>query len=202
MSLSRGFHDVDDGDIALVVTYLEMSAPPLRTPEPAPGGLVLDRVLHPDIAANRALYRRIGEEWLWFSRLRQDDDDLAALLSDAAYETYELRRAGEAVGLLELDLRQKADVEIAFFGLVPGLIGQGAGTFLMGRALELAWRAGTKRVWLHTCTADHPRAVDFYRAWGFRPYRRQVEVTADPRLDGTLGASAAGRVPIIGGKSA
>ncbi|MCB1475528.1 MAG: GNAT family N-acetyltransferase [Rhodobiaceae bacterium] len=197
MALAHGFHDVEDGDIALVVTYLQMKSAPSRPAPPPPPGLVLDRVLRPDVGANRALYRRIGEEWLWFSRLRQDDQALAALLGHPRYETYELRRDGTAVGLLELDLRDGANVEIAFFGLVPGLIGQGAGAFMIGRALDLAWRRGTRRVWLHTCTADHPRAVEFYVSWGFVPYRRQVEVTVDPRLDGTLKASAAGRLPML-----
>ncbi|MGE0230491.1 MAG: GNAT family N-acetyltransferase [Flavobacteriaceae bacterium] len=197
VSLAHGFHDIDDGDVALVVTYLDMTTPPARVSPRSPEGLVLDRVLQPDIAANRALYRRIGEEWLWFSRLRQKDAALAALLHDPAYETYELRRDGEALGLLELDLREGSQVEISFFGVAAGLIGRGAGAFMMGRALHLAWRSGTDRVWLHTCTADHPRAVEFYMSWGFRPYRRQVEVTRDPRLDGTLGSHAASRVPSV-----
>jgi GNAT superfamily N-acetyltransferase len=78
------------------------------------------------------------------------------------------------------------------------LIGTGAARFLMNRALEFAWRSGVQRVWVHTCTFDHPSAVAFYQRSGFRPFRRQIEVADDPRLDGTAPRDAARHVPVIG----
>ena len=53
------------------------------------------------------------------------------------------------------------------------------------------------RVWLHTCTFDHPAALAFYQRSGFRPFRRQVEVVNDPRLDGTVPRDVARHVPVI-----
>ena len=59
--------------------------------------------------------------------------------------------------------------------------------WLMAHALRLAWgRAGTRRVWVHTCTLDHPGALAFYARHGFRPFARAVETFADPRLAGLL----------------
>jgi hypothetical protein len=66
----------------------------------------------------------------------------------------------------------------------------------MNRALELAWSRPVTRVWLHTCTFDHPAALAFYQRSGFRPFRRQVEVLNDPRLDGTVPRDVARHVPI------
>ena len=77
------------------------------------------------------------------------------------------------------------------------LIGTGGARFLMNRALELAWSRDVRRVWVHTCTLDHPSALAFYQRSGFRPFRRQVEVADDPRLDGTAPRDAAKHVPII-----
>ena len=77
------------------------------------------------------------------------------------------------------------------------LIGGGAGRWLMNRALELAWSRPVSRVWVHTCTFDHPSALAFYLRSGFRPFRQQIEVADDPRLDGTTPRSAAKHVPII-----
>jgi hypothetical protein len=51
---------------------------------------------------------------------------------------------------------------------------------------------------VHTCTFNHPSAVAFYQRSGFRPFRRQIEIADDPRLDGTAPRSAAKHVPIIG----
>lgn len=78
-----------------------------------------------------------------------------------------------------------------------GLIGTGAARFLMNRALETAWSRELARVWVHTCTFDHPSAVAFYQRFGFHPFRRQIEIADDPRLDGTAPRTAAKHVPII-----
>jgi hypothetical protein len=50
---------------------------------------------------------------------------------------------------------------------------------------------------VHTCTLDHPAALGFYIRSGFRPFKRQLELSTDPRLDGTLPPDAAPGVPII-----
>jgi hypothetical protein len=67
----------------------------------------------------------------------------------------------------------------------------------MNRALERAWSGEVRRVWVHTCTFDHPSAVAFYQRSGFRPFRRQIEIADDPRLDGTAPRDAAEHVPVI-----
>jgi hypothetical protein len=67
----------------------------------------------------------------------------------------------------------------------------------MDTALRRAWAARPRRLWVHTCTLDHPAALAFYQRSGFVAYRRQVEIDDDPRLDGTLPADAAPHVPLI-----
>ena len=90
-----------------------------------------------------------------------------------------------------------AQCELVFFGVTAKLIGSGAGRWLMNRALELAWSRPVTRVWVHTCTFDHPAALAFYQRSGFRAFRRQVEVADDPRLDGTAPRDVARHVPVI-----
>jgi hypothetical protein len=67
----------------------------------------------------------------------------------------------------------------------------------MNRAMERAWSHQVTRVWVHTCSFDHPAALAFYQRSGFRPFRRQVEIADDPRLDGTAPRDAAKHVPVI-----
>jgi GNAT superfamily N-acetyltransferase len=83
------------------------------------------------------------------------------------------------------------------FGVTAKLVGSGAGRWLMNRALELSWSRPVNRVWLHTCTFDYAAALPFYQRAGFRPFRRQIEVADDPRLDGTAPRDVARHVPII-----
>lgn len=194
-----GYTDLPPGKLATLVTYLEMTAPVPARPARPIDGLRLQAVPRPGIAWYRALYARIGEPWLWFSRRLLADEALAAVIGDPAVEIHVLRHGADDIGLLELDRRIPGEVEIAFFGLVPEAVGSGAGRTLMNEALRLAWTGGTRRVWLHTCAFDHPDALAFYRRSGFRPYRFALEVGDDPRLTGALPRSAAPHVPIIEG---
>ncbi len=196
MTLPDGYSDIPAGKIAAVVTHLEMTARPAPRPDP-PGAWTLRRVETPDTNWYRDLYRRVGEEWLWFSRLQMADAGLAAIIQSPLVEVYALVQGGRDEGLLELDFREPGQCELAFFGVTSKLTGSGAGSWLMNRALELAWSRDVARVWVHTCTLDHPAALAFYQRSGFRAFRRQVEIADDPRLNGTVPRSAARHVPII-----
>lgn len=192
-----GCFDLPPGRLATLVTFLEMSAPPPSRPSPERADLALHRWERPETASYRALFRRIGEPWLWFSRLLLEEEALASILHDPGVEVFLPVRDREPIGLLELDFRSPGQCELAFFGLVPEAVGSGAGRWLMSRALERAWRPGIERVWVHTCHLDHPEALGFYIRSGFRPYKLAIEVFDDPRLSGVLARDAAPRVPIV-----
>ncbi|WP_291863568.1 GNAT family N-acetyltransferase [Bradyrhizobium sp.] len=196
MILPDGYSDVPAGKIAAVVTHLEMTARPVLRPD-SPGAWTLRRVETPGLDWFRDLYRRVGEEWLWFSRLQMADAELAAIIHSPLVEVHALVEGGRDEGLLELDFREPGQCELAFFGVTEKLIGSGAGRWLMNRALERAWSRQVARVWVHTCTLDHPAALAFYQRSGFRAFRRQVEIADDPRLDGTAPRDAARHVPVI-----
>jgi GNAT superfamily N-acetyltransferase len=194
--LPDGYSDVPAGKIAAVVTHLEMLERPALLPDPK-GAWTLRRVEAPALDWFRDLYLRIGEQWLWFSRVRMSDAELAGIIRSPLVDVYALVQDGCDEGLLELDFRTAGQCELAFFGVTTELIGSGAGRWLMNRALELAWSRPISRVWVHTCTFDHPAAVAFYQRTGFRAFRRQIEIADDPRLDGTAPRNVAKHVPII-----
>ena len=196
MIIPDGYSDIPAGKIAAVVTHLEMTAPPARRDDP-PGAWSLRKVDAPALHWYRDLHRRVGEEWLWFSRARLNDRELAAIIHAPGIEVHALVVDGRDEGLLELDFREAGECELAFFGLARDAVGQGLGRFLMNAALALAWEKPIRRFWVHTCTFDHPAALDFYQRSGFRPFRRQIEIADDPRLDGTAPRDAAKHVPII-----
>lgn len=189
---------VPAGHVATVVTSLEMLAPPAET-VPARSALKLEHWPAPvDLAAYRALFRAIGQPWLWRGRLVLDDAELAAVLNDPALEVrVAARRDGMPQGLLELDFSAAGSCELAYFGMVPGMTGNGHGGWLMAHALKLAWRPGVERVWVHTCDLDHPAALAFYQRHGFRPFARAVEVYPDPRVQGVYPPDTAPQVPIL-----
>jgi hypothetical protein len=72
----------------------------------------------------------------------------------------------------------------------------------MQEAIGRAWEQPIERLWVHTCTLDHPRALGFYMRSGFRPYKRAVEIAEDPRLKGYVPLSAAPHIPPIAAQDA
>ena len=192
------FSPIAHGQLGAIVTSLEMTCrPPLRA-LPA-SELRLERWQSPSAETYRTLYRRIGEPWLWFSRLALHDTDLLHIIHDPAVRIWAvLDRRGIEVGILELDFRQDRECEIAFFGLVPELTGKGHGKWLMAMALQMGWaEAGVQRMWVHTCTLDGPHALAFYQSSGFIAYERQLETFPDPRLNGLIPRDTAPHIPLI-----
>lgn len=192
-----GLTVVAPGEVAAIVTTLEMRERPRPTPLPAtPVPVSLVRWSRPATEKYRALFRRVGAPWLWFSRLVLEDAALRAILDDAAVEVFAVAdRTGIEVGMLELDFRREGECELAYFALIPELAGKGLGRWLMAQAMALAWREGIGRVWVHTCTLDHPSALGFYRRSGFVPIGRTIETFSDPRLTGHLPRDAAPQIP-------
>jgi len=197
MILPDGYIDVPAGKQAAVVTSLQMTARPEPRPEAPADRWSLRRVGRPDLDWYRGLYRRVGQDWLWFSRASMPDGTLAAILHSPAVEVYAFEIDGQPEGLLELDFREPGECELAFFGLTGMAQGTGAGRWLMNRTIESAWSHPISRFWVHTCTFDHPAALAFYRRSGFVPFRQQIEIADDPRLTGALPRNAAPQVPII-----
>ena len=183
--------------IATIVTSLEMRERPRPKAMPA-AAFRLVRWKQPAAEKYRALFRRVGAPWMWFSRLVMPEAELLAIIHDPAVEIFAVEDArGIEIGLLELDFRKAGEVEIGFFGLVTELTGKGHGNWLMAQALAMGWRKGIERMWVHSCTLDHPGALAFYRRHGFVPFERAVETFADPRLAGILPRDAAPHVPLF-----
>jgi GNAT superfamily N-acetyltransferase len=185
--------DIPPGHVGAVVTYLEMTERPEGGAMP-PSPLSMERWEGFDPDRYRALFRRVGGKWLWFSRLRMDDAELRA----AAAEIHAVRdSAGTDCGLVELDFRGQGECLIRFLALAPELAGQGHGRWLFAETLARAWAPGVSRVAVHTCSLDHPAALPAYLRAGFVAKRRAFESFPDPRLDALLPESCAPQVPLI-----
>lgn len=194
-----GYTELPAGRLVAAVVFLEQRARPAARPDPAIEGLALERLTDVDLDRYLALFAAVGEPWLWFGRRVMPRTTLAAILADPAVEAYAVTRDGRDIGLLELDARDPASIELAYFGLVPEALGGGAGRWLMNRAIERAWARAPERFFVHTCNFDHPDALAFYVRSGFTPYGRALELADDPRLTGHLPRTAAPHVPLIGG---
>jgi len=171
--------------IPVVITFLEMTAPPARGQLPPPSAkLALLRVEKPSVAYYRFLYEQVGDPWFWYERKHLDDDALGAIIGNPQVELYVPYVAGAPAGFFEIDRRPAPDVSLAYFGLMPDYLGLGLGGYLLGVAIEAAWTSNPRRLIVDTCSLDHPRALQAYQKIGFRPYRQERRSIVDPRLTG------------------
>jgi GNAT superfamily N-acetyltransferase len=193
--LLDGYTDLPAGKIANVATYLEMRERPLPRAQRS-RNVSLTRLTGRDADRYLSLYRAIGDRWLWLSRVR-DAAAVPLLLDNPNVGALILNRNGSDIGLLELDWRNIDEVEIVHFGLVETEVGSGLGRWLMNEAIDRAFARPISRLFVHTCTFDHPDALRFYLSSGFTPYKIAIEVVDDPRLNGLFPAQAAPHVPII-----
>ena len=186
------------GKIANVVTYLSMTQKPAWAKNPLRhSGLTLRQDRKFDLARYRALFRQVGQQWLWSSRLAYDDTRLASHIHAQNVDLFEIMYQDTVAGLVELCHHSPEDIELSFFGLKPEFTGQGLGRDLMQLTLNHARTAETTNLWLHTCTFDHPAALKFYQACGFRPTGFAVEIMYDPLLLGLLPETAGAHIPLL-----
>lgn len=188
-ALAAGYYPLGDSQIAAIVTFLEMRAPaPPRATTPT--SLTYVPFGPSDANAYRALYRAVGEQWGWFSRLAWSDEQFLDHFSNEAVVAFHVKDQAGTVGIIELDARADHETELAFFGVVPERIGTGLATIMMDFAIARAFARPIARFFVHTCTLDHPAALRFYEKSGFRAYKRAVEIATDPRVAGLLPGNA------------
>lgn len=160
--------------LTTIVSYLEMRAAPTaaQTPPPRPD-LTVVHARRPTTSFYRFLYDRVGAPWLWTDRRRLSDAELRVILDDDRVEVWVLQASGVPAGYVELDRREGADIELAYFGLMPEFIGAKLGPYLLDWAIRRAWSYSPQRFWVHTQTLDHPRALPLYQQLGFVKYKEE-----------------------------
>jgi GNAT superfamily N-acetyltransferase len=170
-----------------VITYLEMHVKPTAPPVPAPfGKLALMRAESCTVSFYRYLYETVGTPWLWYERRLWDDAALAAEIAKPTTEIFVLYVGGVPAGYFELDAAPARETELRYFGLIPEFIGRRLGPFLLRAAIDQAWLRPIHRLWVHTRTFDHPKALGHYQRAGFVVYDRRPLRFEDPRVRGIL----------------
>ncbi len=156
---------------------LEMRDAALLRPAAAPKiPITIERaeVAQPEL--NRFLYTAVGGEWYWLGRLPWTFERWMAWLDRPEVETWVARSGGSPAGYFELERQERGDVEIAYFGLMRQFIGRGVGGHLLTAAIQRGWEMpGTRRVWVHTCSLDHPSALANYQARGLEVFAVETE---------------------------
>ncbi|MGI2027553.1 GNAT family N-acetyltransferase [Endozoicomonas acroporae] len=141
-------------------------------------------VTHPDFVIrecqvkqfqfNRFLYSYIGQPWEWTDKLVWSDEQWHDYAENDNLRLWVGYFKGSPAGYFELQ-KVAGDIQIAYFGLAQPFIGKGLGGALLSTAIQEAWNWGAQRVWVHTCSLDHPFALNNYQARGLKVYKEEIK---------------------------
>ncbi|HXE58764.1 MAG TPA: GNAT family N-acetyltransferase [Gemmatimonadales bacterium] len=154
-------------------TYLEMRTRPAAPAEPPPPEVRIERVERCPASFWRYLYSEVGRAHHWRDRLSWTDEEIRRYLDRPEVSVWVMYDHAAPAGYFELRRHDDGSVELAYFGLLPDFVGRGLGRLLLEAAIDRAWAMRPTRVWLHTCTLDHPAALPNYTKRGFEPYREE-----------------------------
>lgn len=152
--------------VEVTTWYLQYEGPAINAINwPEGVQLVEAEIASPELS--QFMFRAVGGRWQWFSRLGWSYQQWLDYLTLQQVRTWLLWVKGTPAGYIELLKQPDQSVEIKFFGLLPQFIGQGLGLPLAQAAIQQAQQWQASRVWLHTCSADHPSALVNYQRAGF-----------------------------------
>lgn len=154
--------------------YLETHSPADLKERPAIPGFEIRKCTDKDFRFNKRLYELVGTQWDWTDKLTWTDKQWKEYAHADDLHTWAAYFEGVLAGYFELQEQAGGQVEITYFGLLPEFIGHGLGGHLLTKAIQSAWGLGSSRVWVHTCTLDHPGALGNYQARGMRIYKTET----------------------------
>ena len=134
----------------------------------------LVKKIKPDFQLNKFFYKQVGKKHRWIDRLSWSDEKWVNYISNQNLETYVISEKNDLAGFFELLYNPELkETEISYFGLLEEYIGKGIGGYALSVAIKKSFEKQIKRVWLHTCTLDHPNALKNYIARGMTVYKRE-----------------------------
>ena len=127
-----------------------------------------------DFNLNKFFYKQIGKNHRWTDRLSWNDNMWVNYVSDKSVNTFVLMYNKNLAGYFErIYNKQSNEFEIAYFGILHEYRNKKFGAYLLSRAIELSFKDGAKRVWVHTCTFDHKNAIKNYLSRGMKIFKEE-----------------------------
>jgi len=127
------------------------------------------------------LNNAVGAAYHWKMRTRWTDQDWHHFWERPELQVWVAYLDGTPIGFFELEADGEGNTEILKFGVIAEFVGKGFGGRMLTHAVRLAWESGAERIWLHTCSLDHPHARNHYEARGFQLFKTETELRDQPK---------------------
>ena len=128
----------------------------------------------PTVDFCKFLYKEVGRDFFWRDRLKWSNQDWLDYTSNDFFKLYILKQKNELAGYYELLYDPKIpSMEISYFGIFKEFFGKGIGGYLLTEAILTSFNQQINKVWVHTCTLDHPNALKNYLARGMKVFKTE-----------------------------
>ena len=128
----------------------------------------------PTVDFCKFLYKEVGRDFFWRDRLKWSDQDWLNYISNNFFKLYILKKNNELAGYYELLYDPKIpSMEIPYFGIFKEFFDKGIGGYLLTDAILTSFNQSINKVWVHTCTLDHPNALKNYLARGMKVFKNE-----------------------------
>jgi ribosomal protein S18 acetylase RimI-like enzyme len=128
----------------------------------------------PTVDFCKFLYKEAGKDFFWRDRLKWSDQDWLNYINNIFFKLYILKQNNELAGYYELLYDPKiSSMEISYFGIFKEFFGKGIGGYLLTDAILNSYKHSINKVWVHTCTLDHPNALKNYLARGMKIFKTE-----------------------------
>ena len=128
----------------------------------------------PTVDFCKFLYKEVGRDFFWRDRLKWSDQDWLNYINNIFFKLYILKQNNELAGYYELLYDPKIpSMEIPYFGIFKEFFGKGIGGDLLTDAILNSYNHSINKVWVHTCTLDHPNALKNYLARGMKIFKTE-----------------------------
>ena len=156
--------------------YLEiLSSDYLKAKSKPTEDLVIELIDPISFELNKFFYKQVGKKYQWVDRLVWENKDWINYTSNNNLKTYVLKKKDDLVGYFELIFNaKKNECEIAYFGILEDYFNKGFGGYMLSEALKNSFKLGAKRAWVHTCSLDHPHAIQNYKSRGMRVFKTEI----------------------------
>ena len=156
--------------------YLEiLSSDYLKAKSKPVEDLVIELIDPISFELNKFFYKQVGKKYQWVDRLVWENKDWINYTSNNNLKTYVLKKKDDLVGYFELIFNSKKnECEIAYFGILEDYFNKGFGGYMLSEALKNSFKLGAKRAWVHTCSLDHPNAIQNYKSRGMKVFKTEI----------------------------
>jgi ribosomal protein S18 acetylase RimI-like enzyme len=128
----------------------------------------------PTIDFCKFFYKEIGRDLFWRDRLKWSNQEWLDYINNDFFKLYVLKYNNKLAGYYELLYDPKtSSMEIAYFGIFKEFYGKGIGGYLLTDAILTSFNQKINKVWVHTCTLDHPNALKNYLARGMKIFKTE-----------------------------